>query len=114
MGGALAENFARWLKLNKIEREILVISGISAGFSSVFGTPLAGTLFGLEVLAIGKSENRSTVSKLFAALFANFVTESFNVKHTHYQMGAIPAWDPSLFFKLLLCGHCIWYHWLAL
>ena len=54
MGGALAENLARLFRLNKVERELLVISGISAGFRSVFGTPLAGTLFGLEVLAIGK------------------------------------------------------------
>ena len=104
MGGALAENFARWLKLNNIEREILVISGISAGFSSLFGTPLAGTLFGLEVLAIGKVRTEALFPSFFAALFANFVTESFNVKHTHYQMGTIPAWDPSLFFKLLLAG----------
>ncbi|MGC2924881.1 chloride channel protein, partial [Enterococcus faecium] len=54
MGGALADNTARLYRLDKAEREILIISGISAGFSSVFGTPLAGTLFGLEVLAIGK------------------------------------------------------------
>ncbi len=54
MGGSLADNTARLFRLDKAEREILIISGISAGFSSVFGTPLAGTLFGLEVLAIGK------------------------------------------------------------
>ena len=39
--GALADNTARLFRLDKSEREILIISGISAGFSSVFGTPLA-------------------------------------------------------------------------
>ena len=104
MGGALAENFARLIRLNKLERELLVISGISAGFSSVFGTPLAGTLFGLEVLAIGKVRTEAIFPSFFAALFANFVTESFGVKHIHYDMGSIPTWNVALFFKLLIAG----------
>ncbi|EOH86198.1 voltage-gated chloride channel family protein [Enterococcus villorum] len=104
MGGALAENFARLIQLNKLERELLVISGISAGFSSVFGTPLAGTLFGLEVLAIGKVRTEAIFPSFFAALFANFVTESFGVKHIHYDMGSIPTWNVALFFKLLIAG----------
>lgn len=104
MGGALAENFSRLLRLNKVEREILVISGISAGFSSVFGTPLAGTLFGLEVLTIGKVRTEAIFPSFFAALFANFVTETIGVKHIHYHMGTIPNWDVFLFFKLLIAG----------
>lgn len=104
MGGALAENLARGLKLSPIEREVLVISGISAGFSSVFGTPLAGTLFGLEVLAIGKMRTEAIFPSFFAALFANFVTESIGVTHIHYKMGEIPGWSPALFGKLMVAG----------
>ncbi|WP_316481206.1 chloride channel protein, partial [Enterococcus faecium] len=81
MGGALADNIAHLFRLDKAEREILVISGISAGFSSVFGTPLAGTLFGLEVLAIGKVRTEAIFPSFFAALFANFMTESYGVSH---------------------------------
>ncbi|WP_306460864.1 chloride channel protein, partial [Staphylococcus pseudintermedius] len=79
MGGALADNTERLFRLDKSEREILIISGISAGFSSVFGTPLAGTLFGLEVLAIGKVRTEAIFPSFFAALFANFMTESYGV-----------------------------------
>lgn len=104
MGGALADNVARGLKLNKIERDILIISGISAGFSSVFGTPLAGTLFGLEVLAIGKIRTEAIFPSFFAAVFADLVTKSFGVQHLHYQMGKIPAWSIGLFFKLIVAG----------
>ncbi|PQF21961.1 voltage-gated chloride channel family protein [Enterococcus mundtii] len=104
MGGALAENLARGLKLSPIEREVLIISGISAGFSSVFGTPLAGTLFGLEVLAIGKMRTEAIFPSFFAALFANFVTESIGVTHIHYKMGEIPGWSPALFGKLMVAG----------
>ncbi|MBO0460636.1 MULTISPECIES: voltage-gated chloride channel family protein [Enterococcus] len=104
MGGALAENLARGLKLSRIEREVLIVSGISAGFSSVFGTPLAGTLFGLEVLAIGKMRTEAIFPSFFAALFANFVTESIGVTHVHYAMGEIPVWSPALFAKLMVAG----------
>ena len=37
-----------------IERKILIILGISAGFASVFGTPLAGAIFALEVVYFSK------------------------------------------------------------
>lgn len=104
MGGALAENLARGLKLSPIKREVLVISGISAGFSSVFGTPLAGTLFGLEVLAIGKMRTEAIFPSFFAALFANFVTERIGVTHILYKMGEIPGWSPALFGKLMVAG----------
>ena len=36
------------------KRRVLLMAGISAGFASVFGTPLAGAVFGVEVLAIGR------------------------------------------------------------
>ncbi|WP_281529286.1 voltage-gated chloride channel family protein [Enterococcus faecium] len=104
MGGALADNTARLFRLDKSEREILIISGISAGFSSVFGTPLAGTLFGLEVLAIGKVRTEAIFPSFFAALFANFMTESYGVSHLHYQMGVIPEWSMFLFFKVFVAG----------
>ena len=104
MGGALAENLARLIKLNHLDREILVVSGISAGFSSVFGTPLAGTLFGLEVLSIGKMRTEAIFPSFFAALFANFMTEWIGVTHIHYSMGQIPQWHYLLFFKLLIAG----------
>ncbi len=90
--------------MDKAEREILIISGISAGFSSVFGTPLAGTLFGLEVLAIGKVRTEAIFPSFFAALFANFMTESYGVSHLHYQMGVIPEWSMLLFFKVFVAG----------
>lgn len=104
MGGALADNLSRVFKLNQLEREILIISGISAGFSSVFGTPLAGTLFGLEVLAIGKVRTEALFPSFFAAIFANLMAESFGIVHVHYPMGEIPAWSGSLFGKLMLAG----------
>lgn len=106
MGGTVADTIGRLFKLNKIEREIVIISGISAGFSSVFGTPLAGTLFGLEVLVIGRLRSDGLFPSFFAAIFANFVTESLGITHTHYAMGPIPEWSLLIFTKIIVAGIC--------
>ncbi|WP_429950948.1 voltage-gated chloride channel family protein [Enterococcus sp. AZ101] len=106
MGGTVANAIGRLFRLDKIEREIVIISGISAGFSSVFGTPLAGTIFGLEVLIVGRLRSEGLFPSFFAAFFANSVTELLGVTHTHYNMGSIPNWSLSLFAKLLLAGIC--------
>jgi len=54
MGGALADQLSRLFKRSPFDRRLFLMAGMSAGFASVFGTPLAGALFGLEVLAIGR------------------------------------------------------------
>lgn len=106
MGGAVASNIGRLFKLHKNERETVIICGISAGFSSVFGTPLAGTIFALEVLVIGRLRSDALFPSFFAAFFANFVTEIVGVTHTHYTIGTIPNWSVFLFVKLLIAGGC--------
>lgn len=106
MGGAAADAVGRAFRLSGYEREIVLISGISAGFSSVFGTPLAGTIFGLEVLALGKLRSEAIFPSFFAAFFANIVTEMYGVSHTHYAMGAVPEWSVVIFLKLIVAGIC--------
>ena len=54
MGGSLADQLNRVFRFDPAQRRILLMTGLSAGFASVFGVPLAGAIFGLEVLAIGR------------------------------------------------------------
>jgi H+/Cl- antiporter ClcA len=53
IGAALCSGFADLLRFGKRDRRKLVICGISAGFATVFGTPIAGAIFGVEVLFVG-------------------------------------------------------------
>lgn len=90
MGGAIADQFTRILKLDNSDRKTLIILGISAGFASVFGTPLAGAIFALEVLYFSKISLKSSILSFLVAYAAYFTVEFWQVEHTHYQIPEIP------------------------
>ena len=108
MGGALADQLARWFRLDEADRRIVLMAGISAGFASVFGTPLAGALFGLEVLAVGRSRHAGLLPCLAAALLADQVELLWGgwlgVHHTHYAVPFIPAVTAWALCAMALAG----------
>jgi H+/Cl- antiporter ClcA len=79
--------------------------GIAAGFGAVFGTPVAGAVFALEVLAIGQVKYDALVPCLVASILADITCSLYGVHHTHYQILFIqtPArWLPFLSIDLWL------------
>lgn len=91
MGGALADRVARVLRVDADTRRILLMAGIAAGFSSVFGTPLAGAVFGLEVLAIGRLRYDALFPCLAAAVVADAVCHLWGIRHPVYPVPFVPA-----------------------
>lgn len=86
IGGSLANYFAKKLKLSKADRRILLMTGVAAGFGAVFGTPIAGTIFALEVIAIGRIKYDALLPCLLAAVLADMVCTAYGIGHTQYQV----------------------------
>lgn len=104
MGGAIADQFTKIFKLDNSERRILIILGISAGFASVFGTPLAGAVFALEVLYFSKINFKSIVLSFIVAYAAYFTVEFWEIKHTHYSIPIVPELSIDNLFYTVLVG----------
>lgn len=106
IGAGLASAFGGLLRLPEIDRRKLVICGISAGFSTVFGTPIAGALFGIEVLVLGQVMYEVMFPSFVAGIVGYHVATMLGVTYPHYTQLYFSNIDGVMFFKMLLFG--IW------
>ena len=87
------------------------IGSLAAGFGAVFGTPLAGAIFALEVLAIGVIRYDALLPCLISAVFADIVCSSWGIQHTnyaiHYIHGDALPFLPFLHIDLWLLARVI-------
>jgi H+/Cl- antiporter ClcA len=101
MGGAIADQFTRIFHLDAADRKTLIILGISAGFASVFGTPLAGAIFALEVVYFTKISLKSSILSFVVAYFAYYTVDLWSVHHTHYSIPIVPELNLENFLWII-------------
>ncbi len=104
MSGAIADQFKKPFNLNDSDRKTIIILGISSGFASVFGTPLAGAIFALEVLYFSKITYKSIILSFFTAYIAYFTVEFWQVKHTHYHIPIVAPITIINFSWIIVAG----------
>lgn len=104
MGASLADGVRRLLNLTGEDRRLLIMAGISGGFGSVFGVPVAGFVFGMEVQGIGRIRYDGIIPCLVASFIGDLVARAFGTPHAHYpHLAAIPL-DFFLLIKVGTAG----------
>lgn len=103
IGAGMASALADGFKLTKEDRKKLVVCGISAGFATVFGTPIAGALFAVEVLVLGKILQEMFFPSLMAAIVSYQVAKFFGLSYFHQSIH-LGKFSQTLFLEVLLSG----------
>jgi len=104
IGAGLSSIIADLFKLDDNDRKKLVICGISAGFASVFGTPIAGSIFGIEVLFVGSILYEVLLPSFIAGITAYQISYAFGIRYFYHQISFVPVFSEAFFIKVALAG----------
>ena len=106
IGAGVSSLISTKLNFTPEDRKKLVICGISAGFATVFGTPIAGAIFGVEVLIIGVILYDVLLPSFIAGFAAYTTAQFFGIEYTYYDVHFYQhiALDLPLIFKVVLAG----------
>lgn len=104
IGAGLASAFADLLRVNDVDRRKLVICGISAGFATVFGTPVAGAIFGVEVLVLGQMFYDVLFPCFVAGIVGYHVALHLGASYPHDLLPPMPTFSGWSLFEIIMLG----------
>ncbi len=100
----LSDSIARHLPLSRDQRRIVMIAAMSAGFGALFGVPLAGAVFGLEVQSIGRVKYEAIVPAFVGSIVGDLVVRGLGVKHPAIaELGTVHV-DAVFLLKMVAIG----------
>jgi H+/Cl- antiporter ClcA len=104
IGAGLTSLFSDLLRFDDHDRKKLVICGISAGFAAVFGTPIAGSIFGVEVLFVGAILYEVLLPSFIAGITAYQVSSSLGITYFHKAVSVVPVFSETFLVKVMGAG----------
>lgn len=90
LGGSIANQLGRWLKMDEEDTHVIVMCGMSAAFAALFGTPMAAAIFSLEVISVGIMYYTALMPCLISSLVAAGVAKAMGIHAEHFYEGFVP------------------------
>lgn len=106
VGAGVSSLLSRWLHMNLEDQRKMMVCGVSAGFAGVFGVPISGALFGLEVLWVGHIFYEVMFPALIAGITAFQVTSFLGVNYIYHPLHFVPVFSEQFLLKMILAGMC--------
>lgn len=86
LGGSLGGTIGKYMKMDEYDRKVMIMCGMSAGFSALFGTPLTATVFSMEVISVGIMQYAAFVPCAIASLVAKEVALMVGGHAEHFAL----------------------------
>lgn len=102
LGGSIGNGLGRLFHFDEKDKHIMIMCGMSAAFSALFGTPMAAAIFSMEVVSVGIMHYSALVPCVIAALVAHGIAVSFDVTAESFPLGKIPAFTLENALKVTL------------
>ena len=103
-GAGVGSFFGKFFRMNLEDQRKMMICGVSAGFAGVFGVPISGALFGLEVLWVGHIFYEVMFPAFIAGITAFQVTTYLGVDYLYHPMNFAPVFAEKFFLKMVVAG----------
>ena len=91
LGGSLGNSIGRLLRLDEKDKNIMIMCGMSAAFSALFGTPMAAAIFSMEVVSVGIMHYSALVPCVVASLVAHGIAYESGIMPETFVISEIPA-----------------------
>jgi len=90
LGGSIGSNIGKLFKLDEKDMHMVVMCGMSAVFSALFGTPITATVFALGVTSVGIMYYSGLVPCLMSSLTAYLITTLAGIPPTSFSLTYVP------------------------
>lgn len=104
LGGSVSGQLGRLLRLNRHDCRLMTMCGMAGAFSAIFGTPLAATVFTIEVVNVGSMQYAALLPCLVSALLGVWIGGQMGVAPTAFTLGATAQADPVTLARVLVLG----------
>lgn len=102
LGGSIASFIGKAFRLKENTRHILLMCGMGAFFSALFGTPLGAFVFAIEVVSVGSLCSAALFPGIVSSLTAYFVAGMLNVKPERFLLSRVPEISILVVLKVVL------------
>ena len=104
LAAGVTDPVSRRLGLDQRDRAVMLVAAIAGGFGSVFGVPVAGAVFALEVQRVGRVRHEAIVPAFVASFVGDGIVRAIGTEHTRFPAVPSFSWDAGLAARLVMLG----------
>jgi H+/Cl- antiporter ClcA len=95
LGGSLGNGLGKLFRFDEDDKRVMIMCGMSASFSALFGTPMAAAIFSMEVVSVGIMHYSALVPCVVASFVAHGIATYFGASAEAFAISDMPVFGVS-------------------